>query len=236
MTSRLLLSASVVALLSIAPAIAQESSGSSSGSGGTTVIPQTQSGDQSGTSGSAGASGSTTMETQSGTGGTSSDTTTTTQSGSGSGSGSDTTTTTQSGSGSDATTTTGQSGSGDTTTTTGQSGQSGDQNNQNAQSGQETDQTQTGSTDTKVEITEEKKTVIREKLITNNVTKIDRSEIDFDISIGVAVPSTIALQPLPATVIEVVPAYRDYLYFVLADGTIVIVEPGTMRIAYVIAA
>lgn len=93
----------------------------------------------------------------------------------------------------------------------------------------------TGST-SKAEITTEKRKVIREKLVTTNVTKVDRSKINFDINVGVAVPTTIVLQPLPATVIEVVPEYRGYDYFVLADGTIIIVDPGSHQIVFVLSA
>jgi hypothetical protein len=91
----------------------------------------------------------------------------------------------------------------------------------------------TGSTE-KPEITAEKRTIIREKIVTKNVTKIDRDDLDFDVSVGVVVPTTIAVQPLPVEVVEIVPEYRDYLYFVLADGTIVIVEPGSMQIVTMI--
>ena len=52
--------------------------------------------------------------------------------------------------------------------------------------------------------------------------------------IGVAVPSTVVLHPLPPRVIEIVPDYRGYEYFVLADGRIIIVEPGTLKIVYVL--
>jgi hypothetical protein len=101
----------------------------------------------------------------------------------------------------------------------------------------QSDPTATGST-SKVdsEITPEKKTIIREKIVTSNVKRVERDDIDIDISVGVIVPTTIALQPLPVSVIEVLPAYRGYLYFVLADGTIVIVEPGTLQIVYVLTA
>lgn len=83
-------------------------------------------------------------------------------------------------------------------------------------------------------VTAEKKTIIREKIVTRNVTKIDRSEINFNLSVGVAVPATIVVNPLPVEVIEVVPEYQGYLYFVLADGMIVIVEPGSLQIVAMI--
>jgi len=64
--------------------------------------------------------------------------------------------------------------------------------------------------------------------------KVDRIDVDFDINVGVAVPRTVVLRPLPVRVIEIVPAYRGYEYFVLADGRIIIVEPGTLKIVYIL--
>ena len=47
---------------------------------------------------------------------------------------------------------------------------------------------------------------------------------------------TVVLHPLPPRIIEIVPAYASYQYFVLADGTILIVDPGTFNVVYVIPA
>ena len=54
-------------------------------------------------------------------------------------------------------------------------------------------------------------------------------------SIGVSVPKTIELHRLPPDVVEIVPAYREYVYFIVADGTIVIVDPGSYEVVYVIS-
>jgi DNA mismatch repair ATPase MutL len=64
--------------------------------------------------------------------------------------------------------------------------------------------------------------------------KAEPVDIDIDVNVGVAVPRTVTLRPLPPRVIEIVPAYRDYEYFVLADGRIIIVEPGTLKIVYIL--
>lgn len=53
---------------------------------------------------------------------------------------------------------------------------------------------------------------------------------------GVVIPATIELYPLPADIVALAPANEGYLYFVLEDGTIVIVEPGTLEVAYVLTA
>ena len=66
--------------------------------------------------------------------------------------------------------------------------------------------------------------------------KVKASDVNIDVSIGVAVPTTVVLHPVPADVVVVVPAFRHYRYFVLASGEIVIVDPATMVVVYVLAA
>jgi len=50
---------------------------------------------------------------------------------------------------------------------------------------------------------------------------------------GTEVPRTVKLAPLPPTIVEIVPQYRSYEYVVVQDD-IVIVDPKTMKIVYVI--
>jgi hypothetical protein len=85
----------------------------------------------------------------------------------------------------------------------------------------------TGSIDINTEQRTEITQVIREE-------KVEPVDVDFDVNVGVAVPRTVTLRPLPPRVIEIVPAYRDYEYFVLADGRIVIVEPATLKVVYIL--
>ena len=62
------------------------------------------------------------------------------------------------------------------------------------------------------------------------------SKVDFQINVGTTVPAgPVRVVQLPATVIQIHPAWRGYMYFVI-DDEIVIVEPGTMRIVAVIPA
>lgn len=103
-----------------------------------------------------------------------------------------------------------------------------DDNKDQAASDKPSDET-TGS----INISAEQKTVIKNTIVETKVKPVD---IDFKVSIGVNVPRTVVLHPLPPTVVEIVPAYRDYVYFVMADGTIVIVEPSTYEVVYVITA
>ena len=59
------------------------------------------------------------------------------------------------------------------------------------------------------------------------------AKVDFSVSVGTAVPTSVTLHPVPATVIEVIPQYRGYDFFVVRDE-FVIVEPRAHKIVDVI--
>jgi hypothetical protein len=59
------------------------------------------------------------------------------------------------------------------------------------------------------------------------------THVDFSVAVGTAVPRTIVLHPVPETIVDVIPEYRDYDFFVVRDE-VVIVEPHTHRIVDVI--
>jgi Protein of unknown function (DUF1236) len=82
-----------------------------------------------------------------------------------------------------------------------------------------------------VSLTTEQKTTIRQKVLTANAPRV--TKVDFDIKIGVAVPRTVRVVPLPVTIIEIEPEWRGYMYFVSGDQ-IIVVEPGTLRIVAVL--
>jgi uncharacterized protein DUF1236 len=82
-----------------------------------------------------------------------------------------------------------------------------------------------------VQLTEERRTRVREVFRRQDVREL--RDIDFSVSIGTRVPRRIELYPIPAAVIDIVPQYRGYRYFVVHDE-IVIVEPDTYEIVYVI--
>jgi Protein of unknown function (DUF1236) len=60
------------------------------------------------------------------------------------------------------------------------------------------------------------------------------TNVNFSLSVGTAVPRDVRLQTLPADVVEAVPQYRGYSFFVVRDE-IVIVEPSTYKIVTVAA-
>lgn len=84
-----------------------------------------------------------------------------------------------------------------------------------------------------IDITNEQQVEIRSVIEEADVEPVS---VDFDINVGVAVPQTVELRPLPPRIIEVVPEYEGYQYFLLADGRIIIVEPATMEVVYIIVA
>src|SRR5688572_8360912 len=84
------------------------------------------------------------------------------------------------------------------------------------------------------EVTAEQKTEVRRVISEVQVEPVELDDIDVDISVGVAVPRTIRVQPLPPRIVEIVPEFEDYVFFVLADGRIIILEPDTYEIVYVL--
>jgi outer membrane biosynthesis protein TonB len=85
-----------------------------------------------------------------------------------------------------------------------------------------------------VNLTTEQRATIRSTVLKGG--DVPRSaRVDFQINVGSTVPRTVRIVQLPATVIQIHPAWRGYMYFVVGDE-IVIVEPGTMRIVAVVPA
>jgi hypothetical protein len=87
---------------------------------------------------------------------------------------------------------------------------------------------------TSVQLSSEQKTKIRTTVIQSaSAPKIERSQINFSLNVGTVVPRTVKVVAVPATLIEIHPAWRGYSYFVVGDE-LVIVEPRTLKIVAVI--
>ena len=82
-----------------------------------------------------------------------------------------------------------------------------------------------------VNINDQQRTQISQSISHLDVRPLDR--VNFSLSVGVAVPRDVRLQPLPSEVVEVVPQYRGY-NFVLVKDEIVIVEPSSYQIVAVL--
>ena len=77
-------------------------------------------------------------------------------------------------------------------------------------------------------LTTEQKTTIRKTVIqSSSAPKVERSKINFNISVGTVVPRTVHLVAVPPTLIEIHPAWRGYRYFVVDEEVIAEVADGT---------
>ena len=87
-----------------------------------------------------------------------------------------------------------------------------------------------GTASSNVSLTNEQKTTIRSTVLSSGpkVTKVN-----FNVRVGTVIPRTVKIAPLPATLIEIQPAWRGYMYFVYSDE-IIVVEPGSLRIVAVL--
>jgi hypothetical protein len=84
-----------------------------------------------------------------------------------------------------------------------------------------------------VNVTSEQKTEIRQVIKTENVEPVEH--VTFDVDVGSSVPHSVHLHRLSPRIVKLVPEYRDYEYFVLADGRIVIVDPDTYEIVTILS-
>jgi len=82
-----------------------------------------------------------------------------------------------------------------------------------------------------VQINESQRTRIKQTINIRSAPKV--TNVNFSISVGIRVPRTVHFEPLPATIVEVVPEYRGFLNFVV-DDRIVIVSPDTYEIVTII--
>lgn len=93
--------------------------------------------------------------------------------------------------------------------------------------------TQSGAMRTSnVSLTTEQKTTIRSKVLTSSAPRV--TNVNFDVRIGTVVPRSVRIIAVPATLVEIEPQWRGYSYFVYNDE-IIIVEPRTLEIVYVLA-
>ena len=82
-----------------------------------------------------------------------------------------------------------------------------------------------------VNINDQQRTRVTQSISRLNVQPV--TNVNFSLSAGTVVSRDIRLQTLPADVVEVVPQYRGYSFFVVRDE-IVIVEPSTNKIVTVL--
>ncbi len=86
-----------------------------------------------------------------------------------------------------------------------------------------------------VQITEQQRTQLRTRVREANIRTLSRDQIKVSIAVGSILPSTVTFVPLPDPIVTLVPAFRGY-HAVRVGDQVLIVEPGTRRIVYIIEA
>jgi hypothetical protein len=77
----------------------------------------------------------------------------------------------------------------------------------------------------------EKRTQITTAMRQEKVEEV--TNVNFNISIGTAVPSTVRYYPLPSRIVEIYPEWRGY-DFILVHDRYIILRPHTHEIVYII--
>jgi hypothetical protein len=77
----------------------------------------------------------------------------------------------------------------------------------------------------------EKQTQIASAIKQEKVKEV--TNVNFNISIGTAVPSTVRYYPLPSRIVEIYPEWRGY-DFILVRGKYIVLRPHTHEIVYII--
>lgn len=93
------------------------------------------------------------------------------------------------------------------------------------------DQGKSGDKQASKEIKAEQKTEIKQTIVKQNIKP---AKIDVKVRVGVAIPRTVVLHPLPPTIIEIYPAYRSYRLVLVDDDTILVIDPATWMIVDII--
>jgi hypothetical protein len=102
-----------------------------------------------------------------------------------------------------------------------------------------TQQHQTGAASTKtrtaaqVQVTQQQKTQIHERLAHFKVERIEHPQ--FSVRVGVEIPRSVHVEVLPPEIVEIVPEYQGFDY-VLVGNEILIIDPYSMQIVAVIPA
>ena len=106
----------------------------------------------------------------------------------------------------------------------------------NAQTGSqpsgERSTTATAPANERVNLNSQQKTEVKTKII-DNKSAPHVSHVNFNVSVGVTVPTTVHWAPVPEFLVEIHPAWKEYVYFVYEDE-VVIVNPHTRKIVEVI--
>jgi len=95
----------------------------------------------------------------------------------------------------------------------------------------DTAQSRSSNVNVSANLNESQRVRVSESIARLNVAPLNN--VNFSLSVGTVVPRDIRFQPLPTDIVEVMPQYRGYDFFVVRDD-IVIIEPSSYRIVDVL--
>lgn len=98
-------------------------------------------------------------------------------------------------------------------------------------SGSNTAQSSSANVGGSINLSEQQRTRVSQSFARLNVRPV--TNVNFQVSVGTAVPRDIRLEPVPSEIVEVAPQFRGYSYFAVRDE-IVIVEPSSEKIVAVL--
>ncbi len=84
-----------------------------------------------------------------------------------------------------------------------------------------------------VTLSTEQKTKIQTSIKSQSVEHYSRTRVNFDLRVGIRVPTTIRVFVLPVEIVEIVPQYRGFKYIIVEDE-ILILDPVTLEIVAII--
>lgn len=91
---------------------------------------------------------------------------------------------------------------------------------------------QSGTRGSITSVTAEQKTKIRSVFTSHRVEPA--RNLNVAVNVGIRLPRSVHLYPVPQDVIEIVPAYRDFEYILIDDNRIAIVDPDTFEVVDII--
>ena len=59
-------------------------------------------------------------------------------------------------------------------------------------------------------------------------------DLDVAVNVGVVIPHSVHVYPVPIDIVTIVPDYRGYMYFMIDDNRVAIVDPDTYEVVDVI--
>jgi hypothetical protein len=92
-----------------------------------------------------------------------------------------------------------------------------------------------GAASGQVKLSSEQRTKITTTIRSQKVERVEPSKLNISINVGTRIPSHVHVHPLPADVVTIYPEWRGYDY-ILVGEQIIIIEPRTHEIVYIIEA